>query len=121
MGIFFSFVRLVSIYAVIISMILVAQLGLSQDCAAETSLFNEIRLGTFLHDVETLNGENDIDINGELLFDNLSSRTGNGFFDYFLSPRPHIGVTKNWGKGSGKISELYSGLTWDIPLLDNVF
>jgi len=86
--------------------------------AQEAWYFDEFRTGAFMHDVESIDGDNDVDINGEILFKHLGERNGTGFLDFFLTPRPHLGTTVNF---DGKTSEYYAGLTWDVPLGDIFF
>lgn len=86
--------------------------------AQQAWFFDEFRIGGFMHDVESMNGENDIDLNAEILFRPLRERQGRGFTDILLSPRPHLGATVNFG---GDTSEYYAGLTWDVPLGDFLF
>ncbi len=80
---------------------------------------DEFRFGVLKHQIENSPDEEGIDINAEVLFNRLTLyTTGNKFIDYWLTPRPDIGVTINT---SGDTSQLYAGFTWDLKLTDRIF
>lgn len=81
----------------------------------DSGILSEIRIGPLRHDASifsTREEDSDIDANVELLF------TSPGFLRYVWSPRPHLGVTANFG---GETSQAYLGLTWDIDLFADIF
>ena len=84
------------------------------------SLFpiDELRIGSYLHDVETMTDNNTVDLNAELLLAPLVPLSGNRWVDFFFSPRPHLGSTVSF---SGQTSSVYAGLTWDLPLGESFF
>ncbi len=81
----------------------------------EPGILSEIRIGALRHDASmftTREEDSDIDANVEFLF------TSPEFLRYVWSPRPHLGVTGNFG---GETSHAYLGLTWDIDLFAGIF
>jgi hypothetical protein len=80
---------------------------------AQTSLFDEVRFGAFVHSVEPGNPEDGADLNLELLFRRPTVAYDNPFLDWALRPRPHIGASLNL---VGDTSQLYAGFTWDVKL-----
>jgi len=81
----------------------------------ESGILSEVRVGALRHDASiysTQEEDSDIDANVELLF------TSPDFLRYIWSPRPHVGVTGNFG---GETSQAYLGLTWDIDLFAGIF
>jgi len=82
------------------------------------SIFSEVRLGLFGHHVEPAGSEKGgQDINLEVLFSRPAVAYGSHVADIALRPRLHVGASINV---NGDTSQLYSGLTWNIPLLERV-
>jgi lipid A 3-O-deacylase len=79
---------------------------------------DEVRLGAFYHQLNDTAGERGADINMEILFGKLGAPRGDYLLDYFLRPRVHIGASINT---NGDTSQVYGGLTWDMPLIDRFF
>ena len=78
------------------------------------SFIDELRLGVLGHHIEPAGTEKGgEDVNLEILFSRPAIVYGNRFADIFLQPRIHLGSSINV---NGDTSQLYSGLTWDIPL-----
>lgn len=80
--------------------------------------FDEVRIGAFAHQIENSPGEEGVDLNLELLFDNLPGSYENRIVNHFLTPRPHIGASINLNDDT---SQAYFGVTWDIDLTDRLF
>ncbi len=75
---------------------------------------DELRLGVLGHHIEPAGTEEGgEDVNAEILFSRPAIVYGNRFADIFLRPRLHVGSSINV---NGDTSQVYSGLTWDIPL-----
>ena len=85
---------------------------------ASLPFVDELRIGAMMHDVESINGDNNVDLNLEVLFPRLWKSRQDDFLSSILTPRPHLGVTQSF---SGETSKYYFGLTWDAPLGDFVF
>ncbi len=88
------------------------------------SSLSEVRIGALVHDIDyhghfyELGGENQIDINAEVLFKALYPAQDSSFSSFLFSAKPHLGATFNT---HGLSSKLYAGLTWDIDLSQNLF
>jgi len=80
-------------------------------------LIDELRIGGFAHDLESNDDEDGYDINAEVLFHRLSSRSGDPL-DFLLTPRPHLGASINI---EGDTSLAYFGLTWDAAVTETRF
>ena len=78
--------------------------------AAQTRIFDELKVGVLAHDVSVFghHKESGGDVNLELLF------TSPDFLRILGSPRPHIGTDVN---SDGNTSQFYAGLTWHLTLL----
>jgi hypothetical protein len=93
-------------------------LALSSAQAIAGGLVEELRLGVFDHNVEPGGGERGIDANVEVLLAAPGFESGSAALDTFLNPRPHIGTTASL---IGETSQLYAGLTWQVPLGEAYF
>lgn len=80
--------------------------------------FEEFRIGAFAHQVENSPGEEGVDLNLELLFNEVPGAYESRILQHFLTPRPHIGASINL---NGDTSQFYFGLTWDLRLTDRLF
>ena len=90
----------------------------AQDDPGPRSIFSEVRLGLFGHHVEPAGSEKGgQDINLEVLFSRPAVAYGSHLADIALRPRLHVGASINV---NGDTSQLYSGLTWNIPLMERV-
>lgn len=85
---------------------------------AQTSPFDEVRFGAFVHSVEPGNPEDGADLNLELLFRRPAVAYENAFLDWALRPRPHIGASVNV---VGDTNQLYAGFTWELKLAPALF
>lgn len=82
---------------------------------AASGFLSEIRIGALNHDANIITvREEDSDIDGNLEFLFTSPR----FLHSVWSPRPHLGVSANFG---GDTSQGYFGLTWDLDLSNSIF
>ena len=105
-------------YAAVLLLLFMASGGAVQAQNAPLPFVDELRLGAYVHDVESLHGDNDVDLNAEILFPKLWQSQTDDFLSSILTPRPHIGMTQNF---EGETSEYYFGLTWDVPLGEFAF
>jgi len=88
------------------------------ESSSQRSLINEFRIGLLAHHVEpagTEKGGQDVSV--EMLFRRHAFSYGSRLADIVLRPRVHVGASINV---NGDTSQLYSGLTWDIPLTERV-
>jgi lipid A 3-O-deacylase len=74
---------------------------------------SEIRTGISKHDAKSKH-EDGFDINADLYF----KSPDNAFFKAIFSPRPIIGISIH---SEGITHQLYTGLTWNIDLSQDVF
>jgi lipid A 3-O-deacylase len=103
--------------AIFLATLLVAA-GAPAEAQDEYSLINEFRIGLFAHHVEPAGTEKGgLDVSAELLFRRHAFSYGSRLADIVLRPRVHVGASINV---NGDTSQLYSGLTWDIPLTERV-
>ena len=88
----------------------------SQDAPIQ-SFIDEIRTGLYAHDVRRQQhaDEKGMDVNAEVLFARPAIAYGNTFADVVLNPRFHLGTSISV---NGDTSQLYAGVTWDMPLID---
>jgi hypothetical protein len=77
------------------------------------SILDEVRLGVLAHDIEPNGDESGVDFNIELLFKRPAATYRSSLANILLRPRFHVGSSINL---DGDTSQLYAGLTWDIPL-----
>ena len=77
------------------------------------SILDEVRLGVLAHDIEPNPNESGVDFNIELLFKRPTAVYRSSLANILLRPRIHVGASINL---DGDTSQLYAGLTWDIPL-----
>ncbi len=90
----------------------------AQDESRPRSFISELRLGVLGHHVEPAGSEKGgQDVNVEILFGRPAIAYGNSFADIAFRPRLHVGASINV---NGDTSQVYSGLTWDIPLIERV-
>jgi hypothetical protein len=106
--------------AALVGVALPAWLGATGAAAQTPSLDNlrtygveEVRIGALIHNIETVNEEDGVDLNFELLFRRPATRYSDPFLDLMMRPRIHLGTSLNL---SGDTSRLYAGLTWDLKL-----
>lgn len=86
----------------------------SWDNQQTRSIFDEFRIGLMAHDVEPGGNEDGLDFGVELLFRSpYRTSYGNAFADFLFQPRFHLGSAINL---SSDTSQVYAGLTWNIPL-----
>ena len=79
---------------------------------------SEIRIGALEHHIEPAGSERGgLDVNAEVLFARTAVDYGDRIANILLRPRFHIGTSVNV---NGDTSQLYSGLTWDIPLVSRL-
>ena len=90
----------------------------AQGESSQQSLINEFRIGLLAHHIEPAGTEKGgQDVSAEILFRRHAFSFGSRFADIVLRPRAHVGASINV---NGDTSQLYSGLTWDIPLTERV-
>jgi hypothetical protein len=77
------------------------------------SILDEVRLGVLAHDIEPNPNESGVDFNIELLFKRPTATYRSSLANILLRPRFHVGTSINL---DGDTSQLYAGLTWDMPL-----
>ena len=65
------------------------------------------------HDIEPSANESGVDFNIELLFKRPAATYRSSLANILLRPRFHVGTSINL---DGDTSQLYAGLTWDMPL-----
>ncbi|WP_448950700.1 acyloxyacyl hydrolase [Labrys neptuniae] len=81
--------------------------------ADAASFIDEIRLGGYLHDLNSPERHKGPDLNAEILFAKPW-----GSEEQWWLPRPSLGTTLNFGGGT---SVLYAGATWQYHLTRRVF
>jgi lipid A 3-O-deacylase len=90
----------------------------AQDESRPRSFISELRLGLLGHHIEPAGSEKGgQDVNVEILFGRPAIAYGSHIADIALRPRLHVGSSINV---NGNTSQLYSGFTWDIPLMQRV-
>lgn len=86
--------------------------------SAPNSFISELRMGVLSHDVARRE-KGSVDIQGEILFQPLGALDeSSSFWDFLLSPRPHIGGSFN---SNGDTSYGYVGVSWLYPIMGPVF
>jgi lipid A 3-O-deacylase len=89
----------------------------SRDDSLTRSLIDEVRLGLFVHHIEPAGTERGgQDVNLEMLFSRPALAYANSF-DAVWWPRLHLGSSINV---NGETSQLYSGFTWNFPLVQRL-
>jgi hypothetical protein len=82
------------------------------------SIFDEVRTGG------AFSVQPDLDsgfiLRGELLFRSFLPPQGSYLGDTLLRPRVHVGGSLATG-GDDQISQVYAGLTWNFPIVSNLF
>lgn len=102
-----------------------ATAGRAGDIDGGFRLFDEARIGGYAHNprprVTALDKEiNGFDISAELLSSPLwKGTTGNSFYDFFLTPRAHIGAMV--ATGPHRNSYVFTGLTWRLNLIAGLY
>lgn len=81
------------------------------------SILDEVRLGVLAHDIEPDHNESGVDFNIELLFKRPAAVYRSPLVNILLRPRFHVGSSINL---DGDTSQVYAGLTWDIPLAEKL-
>ncbi|MYZ48257.1 acyloxyacyl hydrolase [Propylenella binzhouense] len=75
---------------------------------------DEVRVGaTLFVDERDYVREEGLFVSGEVLFSRFVPEMQNPILNVLLRPRPHVGTTVST---AGKTSQIYAGLTWDIPV-----
>ncbi|MGQ7791686.1 acyloxyacyl hydrolase [Faunimonas sp. B44] len=91
-----------------------ADLFTPEPVASRGGFIDEIRAGaTMFVDDRDFVREDGVFVSGEILFSRFVPELENPILNVLLRPRPHVGATVST---AGKTSQLYAGLTWDIPL-----
>jgi lipid A 3-O-deacylase len=62
--------------------------------------------------------EDGVFVSGEILFATPVPEFRNRFANALLRPRPHVGALASTEGGT---SQIYAGLTWDLPITDRLF
>ena len=107
--------------AVIFAALTVLPLLLSASLPAQAgTLIDEIRLGASKHNIEPRGQdvEYGLELNAEVLFAPVTSKTGNTWLDALFTFRPSIGVDYS---ASGNTSMLFGDLNWEKKLGNGLF
>src|SRR5688572_9782200 len=80
---------------------------------AESSLFDEVRLGILGHSIEPSNAEDGVDLNFEVLFRRPDFAYNDSLLDFWSRARFHLGASVN---SAGNTNQVYAGFTWDWKL-----
>lgn len=89
--------------------------------AAEFGPISELRAGLYGHDIGLVSNRKEpaeLAGTGEVLFKRPTWRFENRFVNWFLTPRPHLGIYVPFGKGT---TFGYAGVTWDVRVFGPFF
>src|SRR5262245_42473977 len=81
------------------------------------SIFDELRIGFFAHQIEPNASNRGQDLNFEVLFARPAILYDSAMANIILRPRLHIGASIDL---EGDTNQVYAGFTWDVPIINRL-